>query len=65
GIKVHASIFSVLIRSSAARAAHRELCSLLRFFGPVNLVADAQYRVVGTTQYNAMRQGVCAQIPRE
>ncbi|WP_232914695.1 hypothetical protein, partial [Pseudomonas kurunegalensis] len=55
--------FVVLRKSSAARAAHRELRSLLRLFRPVTPVEGARDRLVGTTRYHVSRQGVRAQIP--
>ncbi|MFG0468375.1 hypothetical protein ACF8LF_27730, partial [Pseudomonas putida] len=51
-------------KSSAARAAHRELRSLVCFW-PVTPVTGARDRFVCTTQYRAKRQGARAQIPQK
>ncbi|MPT07438.1 MAG: hypothetical protein E2580_01055 [Pseudomonas sp.] len=54
-----------LLKSSAARAAHRELRSLLVCFGPVTPVTGARDRFVCSAQYRDMPQSVRAQIPQE
>ncbi|MFT2188229.1 hypothetical protein [Pseudomonas putida] len=56
--------FSVYLKSSAARAAHREQARSYICFGPVHPVPLARDRLVCTTRYRAMRQGVRAQIPQ-
>ncbi|MGN7906361.1 hypothetical protein ACTJJT_26675, partial [Pseudomonas sp. 22373] len=57
--------FMVLQISRAARAAHRELRSLLRLFLANNACGRRARPFVCTTQYRAKRQGVRAQIPQK
>ena len=65
GFGVLAVVYSLLLKSSAARAAHRELRSLQRLFRASNTCANARDRPVRTTRYRALRQGDRAQIPQD
>ncbi|MGE6701828.1 hypothetical protein [Pseudomonas putida] len=54
-----------LLKSSAARAAHRELRSLLRLFRASTPVTGARDRFVCSAQYRDMPQSARAQIPQK
>ena len=65
GLQVFAMKGAAPVRSSAAA---RRIASCARSyvcFGPVTPVADARDRLVDTTRYRAMCQGVRAKIPQE